>query len=166
MKKLLILFFFLIIANIMLWFFYIPHKDEVLSKSLSDYKMLRDKKAKERLLSFQDIYEIKDKIGDYEKRLRAKEDFTKIINYIFEKSFMGNVDIKTISYNFEERKELNVTKLALNITVEGKYESIKKFLYELESGSHFIIIDSLKIQKGNDILSGAITIITFLKGIN
>lgn len=165
MKRLSIILFVLIFVNIFIWFFFIPDREEKLNKALSEYKIVRERKAKERLVNFQDIYLTKDKIGEYEKRLRNKEDFTKVINYVFEKSFAGKLEIKTINYVFEEKKELNLTKLTLNITLEGKYEGIKRFIYELESGSHFIIIDSVKLQKNNDIINGNMVLVTYLKGI-
>ncbi|MCX7991122.1 MAG: type II secretion system protein M [Proteobacteria bacterium] len=165
MKKPLVLLLILLFLNVLVWFFYVPKREGDLSRELSEYKIVRDKKAKEKLLTFQDIYETKDKIGEYEKRLRTREDFSKIINYIFEKSFTGKVDIKTINYSFEEKKDLNLTRLILTIGIEGNYESIKRFLYELEGGSHFIMIDNLKIQKGNDIITGSIILTTYLKGV-
>lgn len=165
MRKLLILLIVLLSVNILLWLLYLPQKEEALTNALSEYKIVRDKKAKEKLLTFQDIYETKDKIGEYEKKLRSRDDFTKIINYVFEKSFTGRLEVKTINYSFEDKKDLNLTKLTLNLSVEGNYESIKRFLYELESGSHMIIIDSLKLQKGNDLIIGTIVLTTYLKGV-
>lgn len=160
-----ILLIVLLSVNILLWLLYLPQKEEALTNALAEYKIVRDKKAKEKLLTFQDIYETKDKIGEYEKKLRSRDDFTKIINYVFEKSFTGRLEVKTINYSFEDKKDLNLTKLTLNLSVEGNYESIKRFLYELESGSHMIIIDSIKLQKGNDLIIGTIVLTTYLKGV-
>ncbi len=166
MRSSVILIIFLVIVNLFLWLYYIPSKEKGIERVLSEYNAVREKRAKERILSFKDVFENREKIGEMEKKLRSRDDFSKVITYIFDKTFQSKVEIKSINYNFEEKKDLKLTKLTLNIALEGNYSGIKKYVYDLESGSHFIMVDILKIQKGVDILNASLTVTTYLKGAN
>jgi len=164
LRNSLILIIFLSAINLFLWLYYLPTKEKALAIATSDYKAVREKRAKERILTFKDVFENKEKIGEIEKKLRSREDFSKIITYIFDKTFPGKVEIKSINYAFEEKKDLKLTKLTLNINLEGNYSGIKRYIYDLESGSHSIIIDSLKVQKAAEMLNANLTLTTYLKG--
>lgn len=165
MKRPVIFIIVLIIIDLFIWLFYVPAQENRLSKVISDYKTLRERRAKEKILSFKDVFETKDKIGEFEKKLRTRDDFSKVITYIFEKSFASKIEIKSVNYSFEERKELKLTKLSLTIGLEGNYRDIKKYIYDLESGSHLILVDNVKIQKGTELLNTTLTLTTYLKGL-
>jgi Tfp pilus assembly protein PilO len=36
------------------------------------------------------------------------------------------------------------------MTLQGNYNDIKRFIYEVESGTDFIVIDSIAIQQGTE----------------
>jgi Tfp pilus assembly protein PilO len=36
------------------------------------------------------------------------------------------------------------------MTLEGNYEDIRRFIYQVESGNDFIVLDSISLQQGTE----------------
>jgi len=145
------------------WFLYIPHKENMLGNELALYKSLREELATKKLLTFEDIYHMRDSLGDIEKKLRSQKDFSKLITYLFEQSMFARVDVKDVNYNFEEKKDLKISKLTLQLNIEGKYEDIRRFIYNLESGSHLFQLGNVKINRGLQNVNASLTLTSYLK---
>jgi Tfp pilus assembly protein PilO len=163
LKKAGILLLFLAVMNIGLWFFYLPYQEKGLMEEFNIYKNFRDKHAKDSLGNFEDIYRAKDKLGEFEKQLRVKKDFPKLITYLFDRSAASATEINSVTYNFEEKKDLALTKLSLSISISGKYENIRRFIYGMESGSHLFEISGLKMMRQGAIVSASMVLTTYLK---
>lgn len=163
MKKILTVLAILVLINIFVWFIYLPHNENKLGNELVLYKNLRQELASSKLLTFEDIYRMRDKLGDIEKRLRSQKDFSKLITYIFEQSMSANVDIKDVNYNFEEKKELKISKLTLQLNTEGSYNNLRRFIYKLESGTHLFQVENVKITRGLQNVTAYITLTSYLK---
>lgn len=146
-----------------MWFLYIPHKENMLGNELALYKSLREELATKKLLTFEDIYHMRDSLGDIEKKLRSQKDFSKLITYLFEQSMFARVDVKDVNYNFEEKKDLKISKLTLQLNIEGKYEDIRRFIYNLESGSHLFQLGNVKINRGLQNVNASLTLTSYLK---
>jgi hypothetical protein len=41
-------------------------------------------------------------------------------------------------------------KLEIQLTVEGNYESLRRFIYDLETAPFFVVIDALEIEQGRE----------------
>jgi len=145
------------------WFLYIPHKENMLGNELALYKSIREELATKKLLTFEDIYHMRDSLGDIEKKLRSQKDFSKLITYLFEQSMFARVDVKDVNYNFEEKKDLKISKLTLQLNIEGKYEDIRRFIYNLESGSHLFQLGNVKINRGLQNVNASLTLTSYLK---
>jgi len=134
-----------------------------LGNELALYKSLREELATKKLLTFEDIYHMRDSLGDIEKKLRSQKDFSKLITYLFEQSMFARVDVKDVNYNFEEKKDLKISKLTLQLNIEGKYEDIRRFIYNLESGSHLFQLGNVKINRGLQNVNASLTLTSYLK---
>lgn len=42
----------------------------------------------------------------------------------------------------------NLARLQISVTLQGNYNDIRRFIYQLESGSDFIVIDSISLRQG------------------
>jgi len=135
----------------------------MLGNELALYKSIREELATKKLLTFEDIYHMRDSLGDIEKKLRSQKDFSKLITYLFEQSMFARVDVKDVNYNFEEKKDLKISKLTLQLNIEGKYEDIRRFIYNLESGSHLFQLGNVKINRGLQNVNASLTLTSYLK---
>lgn len=153
----------LLILNILLWTLIIPSKENHLNRAVSEYSTLRTAIANEGLSGYQEIYKKKEEVGEFEKKLRTTKDFPKLISYLFEQTSANRVDIMNINYSFEEKKELKLQKVILNITVDGSYEGLRRFIYSLEKGSHYFQVSGIKIMRKQSLVSANIILNTFLK---
>jgi Tfp pilus assembly protein PilO len=143
--------------------FLIPYRQNKLFDAISQYTVLRNTIKKEGLLDFKEVFKKKEALGEFEKRLRSDKDFPKLIRYLFEQSAVSKVELMNINYTFEEKKDVRLKKVTLNITVDGEYEGIRRFIYTLEKGTYFFEISGTKIIRKPPMVSANIILHTYLK---
>lgn len=49
-----------------------------------------------------------------------------------------------------QTRDSSLSRLQISMTLRGSYEDIRRFIYEVETGSDFIVIDSVALQQGED----------------
>ena len=47
-----------------------------------------------------------------------------------------------------QERDSSLARLQISMTLQGNYEDIRRFIYQVESGSDFIVLDSLSLQQG------------------
>ncbi|MCX7770089.1 MAG: type 4a pilus biogenesis protein PilO [Proteobacteria bacterium] len=166
MKRKGIIFILFFLINLLFWFVFLPSKQNQLDRLISEYSALRNKIKNEGLSGFEYIYRMKEEVGEFEKRLRTSKDFPKLISYLFEQTYFAKIDLMNITYSFEEKKDVKLQKVMLNITVDGTYEGIRKYIHTLERGSHFVEINGIKLTKKPPLVSANLLIHTYLKEEN
>lgn len=149
--------------NIVVWFVYLPYKDNKLTEEFNQYKNLRSELASGSFLTFEDIYNRRDRLGEIEKRLRSQKDFSKLITYLFEQSMLARAEVRDVNYSFEDKKDLQLVKLTLQLNLEGGYEDLRRFIYSMESGSHLFQVGNVKIARGQQNVNASLSLITYLK---
>jgi len=50
-------------------------------------------------------------------------------------------------------KDSSLARMRITMSLEGNYEDIRRFIYEIESGTDFIVIESIGIRQGADAAS-------------
>jgi Tfp pilus assembly protein PilO len=50
----------------------------------------------------------------------------------------------------EQIKDSPLARLTITTSLHGNYEDIRRFIYQLESGTDFIVIDSVALQQGSE----------------
>lgn len=160
-KSIILVIFFII--NVIFWGVVLPSRQNQLNGLVSEYSDLRNRVKQEELIGYEYIYRKKEEVGEFEKRLRTYKDFPKLISYLFEQSYLSRVDIMNISYTMEEKKDVKLQKVILNITVDGTYEDVRKYIYSLEKSAHFFEITGMKIIRKLPIISANIFVNTYLK---
>lgn len=48
----------------------------------------------------------------------------------------------------KQDRESSLARLQISMTLQGDYEDIRRFIYQVESGGDFIVIDSISLQQG------------------
>jgi Tfp pilus assembly protein PilO len=63
-----------------------------------------------------------------------------------------------------QAKDSSLARLEISMTLQGNYEDIRRFIYHVESGSDFIVIDSISLRQGAEAgapLTLALTLSTY-----
>ena len=50
----------------------------------------------------------------------------------------------------KQDKESSLARLQISMTLRGNYEDIRRFIYHVESGTDFIVIDSISLRQGEE----------------
>ena len=50
----------------------------------------------------------------------------------------------------KQEKDSTLARLQISMTLEGNYDDIRRFIYQVESGSDFIVIDSISLRQGEE----------------
>ena len=59
-----------------------------------------------------------------------------------------NLEPSRRSTDPRQDRDSSLARLQISMTLQGNYEDIRRFIYEVESGSDFIVLDSLSLQQG------------------
>ena len=59
-----------------------------------------------------------------------------------------NLEQSRRSIDPKQDRESSLARLQISMTLQGDYEDIRRFIYQVESGSDFIVIDSISLQQG------------------
>jgi Tfp pilus assembly protein PilO len=59
-----------------------------------------------------------------------------------------NLEQSRRSTDPKQGRESSLARLQISMTLQGNYEDIRHFIYQVESGSDFIVIDSISLQQG------------------
>jgi Tfp pilus assembly protein PilO len=58
-----------------------------------------------------------------------------------------NIRIKRRTTTTDKDKKGSLARLRITTELEGNYENIRRFIYQLESGSNFVVIDSVQLSQ-------------------
>lgn len=103
---------------------------------------------------------------EFYKALQPKSDFTKIINFISNSVKRNGLSMPAITYQQEKleegkkaaSKDKPYEKTLLTFSVHGRYEGIRRLIYEIESSQYFLIIEDMDLQKKQDKAQNLITL--------
>jgi len=62
-----------------------------------------------------------------------------------------NLDQSRRSTDPKQERDSMLARVQISMTLQGNYNDIKRFIYEVESGTDFIVIDSIAIQQGSEV---------------
>lgn len=51
----------------------------------------------------------------------------------------------------KQEKDSNLARLQISMTLQGNYDDIRRFIYHVETGSDFIVIDSISLRQGEEV---------------
>ena len=86
-------------------------------------------------------------LEQFRKILLTKNEFAKgVINHLSEVAKRLNLDLPTVSYKPGDEKE-RLTKMDFSFTVSGSYDSLRRFIYAIETSSDFLIIEDLELAQ-------------------
>ena len=61
-----------------------------------------------------------------------------------------NLEQSRRSTDSKQDRDSTLARLQISMTLRGNYNDLKRFIYQVESGSDFIVIDSIAIRQGTE----------------
>ncbi|HET9467696.1 MAG TPA: type 4a pilus biogenesis protein PilO [Vicinamibacterales bacterium] len=61
-----------------------------------------------------------------------------------------NLEQSRRSTDPKQEKDSTLARLQISMMLRGEYEDIRRFIYDVEAGSDFIVIDSITLQQGEE----------------
>jgi Tfp pilus assembly protein PilO len=61
-----------------------------------------------------------------------------------------NLEPARRSFEPERRKGSSLARIRITMSLQGNYEDIRRFIYQVESGTDFIVIDSVALRQGTE----------------
>jgi Tfp pilus assembly protein PilO len=99
--------------------------------------------------------------------LPEERDFAPLALGITEEAKRNQVTLPALSYKTESTPVANTTKGVLQGTMSGRYEDLRRFLYDIETADELVYIEDLDLVPSvtqQDHLTFNIKIVTYLRG--
>ncbi len=166
-RKLITYLLFFLIIEIIIYIFVVPTLQDSVLSQLDSYNYLRKSfmEAKKRNSDLMDEY---TKWEDVPKELEIIER-----DYLFENSveeirlFLkrissnSGISLGEISYDYEDISD-NITKIKIDFTLKAPYDSLRRFIGEIEKDSRFIVLKNINlISTASEIINAKISIFIY-----
>ncbi len=116
------------------------------------------KEAKRAKLDLRQVWEV----------LPAERDFAPLALGVTEEAKRDHVTLPALSYKTEPTPVANTTKGVLQGSMSGRYEDLRRFLYDIETAEELLFIEDLNLvgsaSQPNQALTFNIKIVTYLRG--
>jgi len=69
-----------------------------------------------------------------------------LIGHLTKLARSAAVDVPTVDYKPSEVKDTGLIKVTVSMTVEGSYDKIRRYLYELEAMRRYLVIERMQLR--------------------
>lgn len=164
----------LIAANIVVFLFWTsPRLLKAQKQEEKITKLNRDIESAERELGRvrSTKQELTRTLGDmekfYDEMLSSKLERMTLIQKEFRNiATKFGIDMERVSYSHAIKEDSNIVEFQISVPLEGTYENLRQFIYEVERSEHFFIIDRISLTGGREtgeILKLKISLLTYFK---
>src|SRR5262245_35800086 len=115
----------------------------------------------------QDAWRAKKDLAQVWSALPEERDFAPLALGITEEAKQNHVTLPSLSYKTESTPVPNTSKGLLQGTMSGRYEDLRRFLYDIETADELVYIEDVDLvptATHRDHLTFNIKIITYLRG--
>jgi hypothetical protein len=124
--------------------------------------------ARQRLTRHKEAMKAKQDLQRVWAVLPLLRDFAPLALGVTEEAKRDQVTLPALSYRTEKTAVPDATKAVLQGTVTGRYEDLRRFIYNLESAEELLFIEDLNLVRSGNVqdqqLTFNIRISTFLRG--
>ena len=143
----------LIILNIVVSFTLIcslsGEKYDLTGASLTLQGSLKDSQSDEGRLGALRAKNAKVSIKEFKETLPSEQGLTKVLSDINKKAKKNGLGFKAGSYSPSVVPNSNINKYSISFTVSGEYGKVKRFLYDLETLKHLLVVEDVTLSKGS-----------------
>jgi Tfp pilus assembly protein PilO len=123
--------------------------------------------ARQLLVRHREARKAKTDLAQVWAMLPAERDFSPLALGISEEAKRDRVTLPALSYKTEPTNVANTSKGFLQGSMSGRYEDLRRFIYDLETAEEFLFIEDLELARSNtaqgQTLTFNIKIATFLR---
>jgi len=116
----------------------------------------------------QDAWRAKKDLDQVWSALPEERDFAPLALGITEEAKRNNVTLPALSYKTESTPVPNTSRGLLQGTMSGRYEDLRRFLYDIETADELVYIEDVDLVRSNtphdQQLTFNIKIVTYLRG--
>ena len=87
-------------------------------------------------------------LENFKNALPGSEEITPIINDIYNIAKDNRLKILRANYSTDIKKGSFINRHSMSFPIEGSYKSIKKFIYDIESLKHHLVINRITLKSG------------------
>lgn len=124
--------------------------------------------ARQRLVQHMEAKKVRQDVDQVMAVLLAERDFAPLALGVTEEAKRDNVTLPGLSYRTEATGVPGTTKAVLQGSVSGRYEDLRRFIYNLETAEELLFIEDLDLVRSGDSqderLTFNIKIATYLRG--
>ncbi len=125
-------------------------------------------KARQQLARHKEAKQAKEDLQRVWKALPLLRDFAPLALGVTEEAKRDQVTLPALSYRTEKTGVSDAPKAVLQGTVTGRYEDLRRFIYNLESAEELLFIEDLNLVRSGNVqdqqLTFNIRISTYLRG--
>lgn len=92
-------------------------------------------------------------LDNFKNALPGSEEITPIITDIHQVAKDNRLKILDTSFNTGIKKVSIINRHSMSFPIEGSYKSIKKFIYDIESLKHHLVIDKISLRSSSKLKS-------------
>ncbi len=124
--------------------------------------------ARQRLAHHREAKKARQDLARVFALLPSERDFAPLALGVTEEAKQDRVTLPSLSYTTEKTTVANTTKAVLQGSIGGRYEDLRKFIYDLESAEELLLIEDLDLVRTahtqDQSLTFNIKIATYLRG--
>lgn len=126
------------------------------------------KQARQDLIHHREARKARKDLSQVWSALPVERDFAPLALGITEEAKRDQVILPALSYKTEPTAVANLSKGVLQGTMTGRYEDLRRFLYDVETAEELVYIENLELVRSgaqpDQALTFNITIATYLRG--
>lgn len=116
----------------------------------------------------QEAYRARKDLAQVWSALPEERDFAPLALGITEEAKRNHVTLPSLSYKTESTPVANTSKGLLQGTMSGRYEDLRRFLYDIETADELVYIEDVDLVRSSTLqdqqLTFNIKIVTYLRG--
>jgi Tfp pilus assembly protein PilO len=85
-------------------------------------------------------------VEEYVQGFPRRADLRGLVGQLAKLARSVAVDVPTVDYKPSEVKDAGLTKVTVSMTVEGNYDKIRRYLYELEAMRRYLVIERVQLR--------------------
>jgi Tfp pilus assembly protein PilO len=113
--------------------------------------------ARQSLMSHREARKIRKDLSQVWAVLPAEQDFAPLALGISEEAKRDRVTLPALSYKTEPTLMANTSKGVLQGSMSGRYEDLRRFIYDLETAEELLLIEDLELTRSGGGRDSALT---------